>query len=493
MSYKSIISISTEDIDKQITVKGWVDTARFSAKTAFLKVYDSWRSHLAPLQIVFDLTKLTPEQKTDLTKITSSCSVSVSGTLVSSPKPAQPYELQGSSFKIFGFVTDPGSFPIAKADLTMEHLRSYSHLECFSQSKSAIYGIRSLLLESFEKFFRDHEFTKTDMPLITFSECEGGCQPMQATLFLSTEDVSYIPIKDKTTKVDFTKDFFGAKASLTVSSQLELETHLPLGKVWTMTRAVRGEPSATSRHLAEFSMLEIELPFIDSAQDVRDVSEHLIVHSIHYIMSDKYGSLALDILSKKFSLDIKQKLMEYTSKPFEVITHRDAVTLLLELEKDGKASFEKSPDYSDDMSTEHERYLTDIYFKHPVIITQYPKDIKAFYMPVVGSFTSPTSDKQVEYVDCFDILVPGVGELVGGSARIDDHSELIKRIDELGLDKEPLEFYSDLRKYGSVKHGGMGMGFERLIKFITFADSVKDCVAFPRFFRSGSKKYIKLY
>lgn len=485
MTLKSIILISTQDIGTIITVRGWVETARFSAKTAFLKVYDSWRSHLTPIQIVFDLTKMSPIKKAEFTKITQSCSISVTGTLVYSPKPEQPFEIQGNLFQILGIVTDPATFPISKSDLTMEHLRTHSHLECFSQSKSSIYGIRSLLLESFEKFFREHDFTKTDMPLITFSECEGGCQPMQTSLLFTTGDISDIPLTDKTSKVDFTKDFFGTKASLTVSSQLELESHLPLGRVWTMTRAVRGEPSATTRHLAEFSMLEIELPFIDSAQDVQDISERLITHSIQYIMSDKYGSMALDILSKKFSVDIKQKLLEYTSKPFEIMTHRDVVTLLLELQKDEKVTFEKSPDYSDDMSTEHERYITDIYFKHPVIITQYPKDVKAFYMPVVGSFTSPISGKIIEYVDCFDILVPGVGELVGGSARIDDYDQLMKRIDDIGLDKKPLEFYSDLRKYGSVKHGGMGMGFERLIKFVTFADTVKDCVAFPRFFKSG--------
>ena len=485
MYQTSIISISSSDISKELTVKGWVESARFSAKTSFLKLYDSWRSHLAPLQIVFDLSKFSEEQKILLAKITTSCSISITGTLVSSPKPAQPFELLATDFTIFGFVTDPGTFPIAKTELSMEHLRSHSHLECFSQIKSAIYGVRALLLESFEKFFREHDFTKTDMPLITFSECEGGCQPMQATLLLTSGITTDIPVQDKTSKIDFSKDFFGAKASITVSSQLELETHLPLGKVWTMTRAVRGEPSATSRHLAEFSMLEIELPFIDSAQDVRDISERLITHSIHYVMSDKYGSIALDILAKKFSVDIKQKLEQYLSKPFEVITHRDAVTLLLKLQADGKVKFDKDPSYEDDMGTEHERYLTDIYFSHPVIITQYPKQVKAFYMPVVGSFISPTLGKLIEYVDCFDILVPGVGELVGGSARIDDYKQLLKRIDELELDKKPLEFYSDLRKYGSVKHGGMGMGFERLIKFITFADSVKDCVAFPRFFKSG--------
>jgi asparaginyl-tRNA synthetase len=485
MRQTSIISISFSDIDTQLIVKGWVESARFSAKTAFLKVYDSWRSHLAPLQIVFDLSKFTEDQKLILSKITTSCSVSVTGTLVSSPKPAQPFELQGTDFKIIGIVTDPGTFPIAKGDLTMEHLRSHSHLECFCQTKSAIYGIRSLLHDAFEKFFREHEFTKTDMPLITFSECEGGCQPMQATLLLTSSDVTDIPIQEKSTKIDFTKDFFGAKASITVSSQLELETHLPLGRVWTMTRAVRGEPSTTSRHLAEFSMLEIELPFIESALDVRDISEKLISHSIHYILSDKYGLLALDVLSKKFGVDIKKKLTGYISKPFEVITHRDAVTLLLKLEAEGKIKFDKSPDYEDDMGTEHERFLVDVYFSHPVIVTEYPREVKAFYMPVVGSFTSPLTGKLIEYVDCFDILVPGVGELVGGSARIDDYAQLESRIEQLGLDKKPLEFYSDLRKYGSEKHGGMGLGFERLIKFITFADSVKDCVAFPRFFKSG--------
>lgn len=481
---KSIISISKNDIDTSITVKGWIDTARFSKKTAFLKLYDSWRSHLEPLQIVFDMIKLEEDKKIELMKITTGCSVKISGKLVASPKPAQPFELLADDIKIYGLIYDPATFPIAKTELTMEHYRTYSHLECYARDKSVIYGIRSLLMESFDKFFREHEFTKTDMPLITFSECEGGCQPMQATLMMSSGKISDISVKDKSTDIDFSKDFFGKKASLTVSSQLELETHLPLGNVYTMTRAVRGEPSATSRHLAEFTMLELEVPFIDSATDIMDISESLIKHSIKYLIDDKYGSLALEWLSKKFTVDIKQKLTKFSEKPFERITHRDAVTLLKDLEDKKTVTFDKSPEYSEDLGTEHERYLTDMHFMHPVIVTQYPKKIKAFYMPVIGTFVSPLGE-QIEYVDCFDILVPGVGELVGGSARIDDYSELDTRISELGLDKEPLKFYSDLRKYGSVKHGGMGMGFERLIKFITFAESVKDCVAYPRFFKSG--------
>ena len=484
MSYKSIISLTPEHIGQDILVRGWIETIRFSKKTVFIKLYDSWKTHLQPLQIVFDLSLLQEEYKQQILKLSTGCSIQVTGKLVASPKPQQPIELQGTDIKIFGLIKDPATYPIAKTDLSLDHFRSFPHLECFSSSKSAIYGIRGLLLEAFEIFFKDEDFTKTDMPLITFSECEGGCQPMQATLLLTSGDIKDISVQDKTSKVDFSKDFFGRKASLTVSSQLELETHLPLGRVWTMTRAIRGEPSATSRHLAEFSMLEIELPFIDSAKDVMEVSERLIKYCIKYILGDKYGSLALDVLSKKFSVDIRTKLTSYITGDFIRITHRDAVKLLLEEHASKRVTFDKLPDYSDDMGSEHERYLTDVYYKHPVIITEYPKCVKSFYMPVTGSFETPDG-KLVEYVDCFDILVPGVGELVGGSARMDDYDMLEQRISKLGLDRDPLEFYLDLRKYGTTKHGGMGMGFERLIKLITFADSVKDCVAYPRFYKSA--------
>jgi aspartyl/asparaginyl-tRNA synthetase len=218
-------------------------------------------------------------------------------------------------------IHDPATFPIVKADLSLEYLRSFPSIECFSVTKSAIYGIRSLIQQSFEKFFEQEDFTKTDMPLITFSECEGGCQPLQVTQHFASGDVKDIPLCEKSILIDFSKDFFGRKASLTVSSQLELETHLPLGKVWTMTRA----------------------------------------------------------------------------------------------------------DYADDICAEHERYLTDVYFKHPVIVIEYPKHVKAFYMPVSGSFDT-LDGRHIEYVDCFDILVPGVGELVGGSARIHQYDELEQRI-----------------------------------------------------------------
>lgn len=475
--YVSISSISSSLVGQSIQLKGWIDSIRFSKKTIFVKLYDSWRSHLIPFQIVFDLTKFSEEQKLNLSKLSASCSICVSGILIESPKAAQPFELQASEFKIYGLISDPATFPIAKIDLSLEYLRTYPSIECLSLTKSVIYGIRSIILQSIEKFFEKEEFTKTDMPLITFSECEGGCQPLQVTQYFSSGELKDI------TKIDFSKDFFGRKAFITVSSQLELETQLPLGKVWTMTRAVRGEPSLTSRHLAEFSMLEFEIPFIESAKDVRDITEKLIQNIISYVLDDKYGKLALEYLSKKHSLPIIEKLTGFIKKPFDVISHRDAVSLLLKQQIEKKITFVKSPEYSDDLGTEHERYLADVYFAHPVIVTEYPKNVKAFYMPVSGTFEAPDG-KHIEYVDCFDILVPGIGELVGGSARIHELDELEKRIYDIGLSPQPLEFYTLIRKYGTQKHGGMGLGLERLVNLITCAGSVRDCVAYPRFYQS---------
>ena len=474
MSLTTIINIGDACVDKDCTIGGWIVTVRFSKKIIFIKMADSWQSRLEPFQVIFDIKEGVTDE---LLKLTTGDSLYITGKIVKSPKVEQPYELVGSSFIILGKVHDPSSYPMAKTDLSLEHFRSYPHLECFSATKASVYGIRSLLMKYSQIFFEKEGFIKVDMPLITFSECEGGCQPMQASLLLSSGKVSDIPVDTKLPEqIDFTKDFFGVKASLTVSSQLELETQLPLGKVWTVTRAIRGEPSMTSRHLCEFSMIEIEMPFIKSAEDVMALTEKYLQYVILAVIHDKWGSIALTILEKKYGKSLKNALISFVDKPFARITHYDAVTLL---RAKGENIFTSLPEYTDDLGSEHERYLTDIHFKQPVIVTRYPKQVKAFYMPVI--------DKEggIEHVDCFDILVPNVGELVGGSARIDKVSELEARIIELGLDMKPLQFYVDLRKYGSVPHGGMGMGFERLVKLVTGVDTVRDAVAFPRFYKSG--------
>ncbi len=480
----SIISISTESIGTTITISGWVETARFSKKTVFVKLYDSWKTHLEPIQVVFQII---PGESDDLLKLTTGDSLTITGEVVKSPKDGQPFEIHAKSFQILGKVYDPSTYPIAKTDLSLTHVRKFPHLECQSSTKSAIYGIRYTLKHAIELFFEQKGFTKTDMPLITFSECEGGCDPLQVTAHLTSGKTDMIPVVNKTNQIDFREDFFAKKAFLTVSGQLELETHQFLGPVYTETRAVRGEPSDTTKHLGEFTMIEMEIPFIDSAKDVASVSEELIKFCIKYVLQDKYCSKALDLLAKKQELPIKELLTYYSENPFQTITHRDAVTLLKKMVDDKKVEFANMPAYDEDMATEHERFLTDIHFGCPVIITQYPKNVKSFYMPVIDSFTTPDG-KVIEVVDCFDIIVPGVGELVGGSARIHKYEELIERIESAKMDITPLQFYVDLRKYGSVPHGGMGMGFERLIKFITCVDSVRDCVAYPRYYKSGKSE-----
>ena len=472
-----IDSIDQSYVGKEVKVSGWIVTKRDQKKIIFIKLADSWQSRISPLQIVFQIAPDESAKYEQLRGASAGFAVSVTGIVIESPAPEQPYELQAKSYDIVGKVQNPALYPMSKTDLSLEHYRSFPQLECFASTKACIYGLRSLLMKATEEFFDKQHFTKVDMPLLTFSECEGGCQPMQATLLLEQESLESVPIKKDTTKIDFTKDFFGRKAYLTVSSQLELETQLPLGNVWTVTRAVRGEPSLTTRHLGEFTMIELEMQFISGAVDVMNLSERYIKYCLEYVM--KHGQKALQFLEKKFDKQLITNLSAYATEPFVRISHEDAVTLLLKEEKEGRATFGQLPAYDDDMGSDHERYLTDVIFKKPVIVTHYPQKVKAFYMPVVDP------DEEIKHVDSFDILVPDVGELVGGSARISDVSELEKRVDELSLSKESLDFYFDLRRNGSIPHGGMGLGFERLVKFVSGADSVRDCVPFPRYFRSG--------
>lgn len=467
--------INDTDIGKVITVAGWIDTIRKQKKLLFIKLSDSATSRLLPLQIIFDSDDI-------LSKVHAGSAIVVKGLLVSSIGAGQKVELQGQQYYITGDIgTDPDHYPLAGTSIVPEYLRDLPELECKTKLKSAIYKVRAETMSFLKDFFTRERYTQVDMPLITMSECEGGCQPMQATLLLTSGKIADIPTKDGV--VDFTKDFFKAKASLTVSAQLELETQLPLGNVWTVTRAVRGEPSQTSRHLCEFSMIEIEKRFSRSAVDIMDISEKCIKECITYILY--HFSTQMDFLDKFYKKDHIVKLYGYTSKPFIRITHAQAVTMLIEDSQQSLVTFTELPRYDEDMGSEHEKYLADVKFKHPVIVMRYPKAVKAFYMPVL--IETEEESHGVEHVDSFDILVPGVGELVGGSQRIHKEDELIKRIDDLGLDKEPLQFYINLRKYGSVPHGGMGMGFERLIAFITGADSVKDVVCFPKFFGSGKR------
>lgn len=470
-----IDSINETHIDKTITVAGWVDFPKKQKKIVFLKLSDSADSRLKQLQVVFEKTD-DQESFDSISTIQHGSTIIVKGILVASIGSGQKIELKALQHFILGDISsEPQYYPLAGnvCDLP-ELLRDIPELECRSQIKSALYKVRSCSMTGLEEFFTKEKYLHVDMPMLTDSECEGGCQPMQATKLLASGKLSDIPIKDGF--VDFSKDFFKTKSSITVSAQLELETQLPLGNVWTVTRAVRGEPSQTSKHLCEFSMIELEKRFSRSSVDIMDISERCIKYCISYILAN--CSVQMEFLDKFYGKDHIKKLLKYVEEPFVRITHADAITMMLDDVKNGLMTFVEMPTYNGDLASEHEKYLLNKYEK-PVIVADFPEEIKAFYMP------AKDTSHGVTHVDCFDILVPGVGELVGGSQRIHNEAELLKKIDRLGLDRKPLQFYINLRKYGSVPHGGMGMGFERLVAFITGAENVKDCVAFPKYMGCG--------
>ena len=478
LNQRKKISDAESYIDSEIVIAGWIVFSRSQKKRIFLKRTDSRKSKLFPIQVLFNRNEDTEQYLTELLHVSAGFSIVIKGKIVTSPASGQKIEMIGDTYHILGRVHDPSTFPLAKSELTIDYIRSIRHLGCHIPVISTVLSIRSELMSATEKFFELKDYTKCDMPLITFSECEGGCQPMQTTMFLSSGKLIDIPIKKQKEKseeklVDFSKDFFGSRAFLTVSGQLELETQLPQGDVWTVTRAVRGEPSQTSRHLSEFSMIEIEKAFSTSSLDIIDISIEYIKYCISYVI--KNCLIELQFLEKKLNKNIVSKLENYLTVNFPIITHVQAIDILLQHSE----KFSVTPNYTDDLASEHEKFLTDEHFNVPVVITRYPKQVKAFYMPVVTE--TQEESHGIEHVDCFDILVPDVGELVGGSQRIHNYEELIDRIKELNLDSTSLNFYTDLRKMGSIPHGGMGLGFERLVKFITNVDNVKDCVSFPRY------------
>lgn len=446
---------------------------------AFIRLSDSWKD---PLQVVFDFSQFSEEDVASIQKIQLGWSLSITGLFKDSPAKGQRFEMVATSFKIFGKVDDQGSYPLAKTTLTLEHFRQYPHLECRAKEKATIYGIRAVLKRAIDEFLMKKHYIETQMPSITHSECEGGCSVFGVTRVLDDKKLSKIPRVvgpdgKETDEIDFSKDFFGSTAFLTVSAQLELETHLPLGAVYTWTKAFRGEKSMTTRHLAEFLMLEIE-KLCESAKDIMDDTEELIKYAIEFLLTHHRSDL--EYLQSKFETGLIAKLEKTVAKPFVRVTHAQCVDIL---KQQPKGKFQEEPDYEGDMASEHERFLVDEHFKHTVIVMRYPKKIKSFYMPVIQE--TPEESHGVEHVDSFDILIEGLGELVGGSSRIYDLDALETRIRDLGMDPKPIDFYIETRRKSVPPHGGAGLGFERFVKFVTGAQSVRDCVAYPKYVGSS--------
>lgn len=465
-------------IDTTITVNGWVKTCRNQKQMLFIHLSDGTTQKT--LQIIVSAQNI--DNFSELCNITTGTSLSATGVLVNSPAKEQPFELSATKIKIYQLC--PTSFPLQKVGLPLEFMRTLPHLRHRSNIMRAVFVVRSKILQAIHEYFTDKNYCLVDLPMITTNACEGGCQPLQVTSLLQNGKINDIPKKYNLAKnemnltddeytlqtdIDFEKDFFNNATYLTVSNQLHLECFAHgLGYVYTITQATRGEPSQSTKHLANFNMLEWEFCF-GNLEDNINIAENCIKYCVMTVLGQCGEELKL--LNKASGNILIDKLMKIKNDSFIRICHKDAITLLRK--EHIINAFQEEPLYSEDLTGEHERYLVK-HFAGPVVVTKYPKNVKAFYMPV----TNNVSNDDIEYVDCYDLLMD-IGEVVGGSQRIWDEAELLNRMQELNINSKHLNWYVDLRRYGSVPHGGAGLGIERLTAAITGMTNVKDCISFP--------------
>lgn len=460
-------------IGSELDVKGWVKTFRSQKHVFFFAIYDGTTQ--MPLQVVADPKSLT--NVLEVSRITTGSSLVIRGKLIESPTKGQLFELSASAINVQQ-IADHG-YPLQKLGLPIDFIRTFPHLRHRTALMRAIFKIKSEIIQSIHKFFRNKYYTFVDLPILSTNACEGGCQPLQVTSLLTSDVIDGIPtvVKDgiKTSSIDYSKDFFDRPVYLTVSNQLHLECLAHgMGYVYTITPATRGEPSQSTKHLAHFQMLEYEGIF-EKLSDNIDLSESLIKYCIQRTLVKCNDEL--EIISKwkkdEDKVDQVSKLKKLLETPFIRITHLEAIKLLKQAHL--LTPFVDKPEYTGDLSGEHERWLVKN-FGLPVVVMRYPKMVKAFYMPV--SEKLEVDDEIIEYVECFDLLMD-IGEVVGGSMRIWKESELLSRMHELHMDPKDLDWYLDLRRYGSTPHGGMGLGIERLVAAITGTLNVKDCISFP--------------
>ena len=442
-----------EYLDKEINVGGWVRSLRDSKAFGFIVVSDG--SFFETLQIVYHDTL---PNFAEVSKLSVGTAILVKGTLVSTPQAKQPFEIQAAEVTVEG--TSSPDYPLQKKRHSLEYLRTISHLRPRTNTFQAVFRIRSMAAYAIHQFFQERGFVYVHTPLITASDCEGAGEMFQVT----TLDLNNIP-KDKEEKVDFTQDFFGKPTNLTVSGQLNAETFAQAFRnTYTFGPTFRAENSNTARHAAEFWMIEPEMAFADLKDDM-EVAEAMLKYVISYVMEN--APEEMDFLNQFVDKGLKDRLNHVLNAEFGHVTYTEAVEIL---EKHND-EFEYKVSWGTDLQTEHERYLTEEVFKRPVFVTDYPKEIKAFYMKL------NQDGKTVAAMDC---LVPGIGEIIGGSQREDDYDLLRKRMEEVGLDEENYQFYLDLRKYGSTHHSGFGLGFERCVMYLTGISNIRDAIPFPR-------------
>ena len=440
-------------IDQEITVGGWVRSIRDSKTFGFLVLHDG--TYFETLQVVYHDTM---ENFAQISKQNVGAAVIVKGTLVATPQAKQPFEIQATEVTVEG--TSAPEYPLQKKRHSLEYLRTISHLRPRTNTFQAVFRVRSLCAYAIHKFFQERDFVYVHTPLITGSDCEGAGEMFQVT----TLDLEHLP-KTAEGAVDYGEDFFNKKTSLTVSGQLNGETYAQAFRnIYTFGPTFRAENSNTTRHAAEFWMVEPEISFAD-LEDNMNLAESMLKYIIRFVMEQ--APEEMNFFNSFVDKGLLERLNNVVNSDFARVTYTEAVELL---EKNND-KFDYKVSWGCDLQTEHERYLTEQIYKRPVFVTDYPKDIKAFYMKMNND------NKTVAAVDC---LVPGIGEIIGGSQREDDYDKLLTRMKELDLNPEEYDFYLDLRKYGSTRHAGFGLGFERCVMYLTGMSNIRDVIPFPR-------------
>jgi len=450
-------ALASTDYNSRITVAGWVRTRRDSkAGLSFIELNDG--SCFANLQVIAPATL--PNYQTEIPRLHPGASLKVTGLLVKSPAAGQAVELQAEEITVLGFA-DPMEYPLSKGRISFERLREVAHLRPRTTTFGAVSRVRNTLAISVHNFFQSRDFYYFNAPLITASDCEGAGEMFQVT----TLNLDKIPRDTETGAVDFKQDFFGKAANLTVSGQLEAETHAcALGSVYTFGPTFRAENSNTTRHLAEFWMIEPEMAFADLNDDA-DLAEDFLKYLFAQVLDKRMDDL--QFFDARIEKGLIDKLKRLSTSQFTRLTYTEAIEIL---EKHAD-EFEFKPYWGADLQSEHERYLTEKVFNGPAIVMNYPKEIKAFYM---------RQNDDGKTVAAMDVLLPEVGEIIGGSQREERLDVLENRIREIGMDPKQYWWYCDLRRFGSVPHSGFGLGFERMVRFCTGMGNIRDVIPFPR-------------
>ena len=451
---KSIFRETDKYAGKELCISGWVRTIRASSNFGFIELNDG--TFFKNLQIVMEEAVL--PNYNEIAKLNVGAAITVKGTLILTPEAKQPFEIQAKEIVVEGVSTP--DYPLQKKRHSFEYLRTISHLRPRTNTFSAVFRVRSMIAYAIHEFFNSRGFVYVHTPLITGSDCEGAGEMFRVT----TLDLENLP-KTEEGKVDYSKDFFSKSTNLTVSGQLNVETFcMAFRNVYTFGPTFRAENSNTTRHAAEFWMIEPEIAFAELADDMK-LAEDMLKYIINYCLEN--APEEMEFFNNFVDKELLARLDNVVNSDFAHVTYTEAIEILSK----NNESFDYPVQWGSDLQTEHERYLTEVVFKRPVFVTDYPKEIKAFYMK---------QNPDGKTVAAMDLLVPGIGEIIGGSQREENYDVLMNRINELGLNPDDYSWYMDTRKYGTNKHAGFGLGFERAVMYITGMSNIRDVLPFPR-------------